>query len=63
VTTETPMPAHPIPRDMAGASPLAIILSATFVQHQPLNRRSATYAGETIEIDVSTLADWAGAYV
>jgi hypothetical protein len=29
--------------------------------HLPLTRQSATYAGEGIELDVSTLADWVGA--
>jgi transposase len=29
----------------------------------PLNRQSATYAREGIEIDASTLADWVGAVV
>jgi len=29
--------------------------------HLPLNRPSATYAREGIDLDVSTLADWVGA--
>jgi transposase len=30
---------------------------------RPLNRQSAAYAREGVEIDVSTLADWVGATV
>jgi transposase len=40
---------------------LAIILEAKFGQHLPLNRQSETFAHEGIELNVSTLADWAGA--
>ena len=39
------------------------ILASKFFLHQPLNRQSATYAREGVEIDVSTLADWVGASV
>jgi transposase len=61
--TEPPAPSHPIPRGFAGPSLLAMILTAKFLLHQPLNRQSATYAREGIEIDTSTLADWVGASV
>jgi transposase len=59
--TQPPAPFHPIPRARAGASLLAMILYAKFGEHQPLNRQSASYAREGIELDTSTLADWVGA--
>jgi transposase len=61
--TQPPAPFHPIPRARAGASLLAMILYAKFGEHQPLNRQSASYAREGIELDTSTLADWVGACV
>ncbi len=59
--TQPPAPFHPIARGRAGASLLAMILYAKFGEHQPLNRQSASYAREGIELDTSTLADWVGA--
>jgi transposase len=59
--TQPPSPFHPIARARAGASLLAMILYAKFGEHQPLNRQSASYAREGIELDTSTLADWVGA--
>jgi transposase len=38
-------------------------LLAMILLHQSLNRQSAAYAREVVEIDVSTLADWVGATV
>jgi transposase len=61
--TEPPAPSHPIPRGFAGPSLLALILVGKFADHQPLNRQSAAFAREGIEIDTSTLADWVGACV
>lgn len=61
--TEPPAPSHPIPRGFAGPSLLAMVLVAKFLLHQPLNRQSATYAREGVEIDPSTLADRVGASV
>jgi transposase len=61
--TEPPAPSRPIPRGLAGPSLLAMVLSAKFLLHLPLNRQSAAYAREGVEIDVSTLADWVGACV
>jgi transposase len=46
-------PFHPIARGRAGASLLAMILYAKFGEHQPLNRQSASYAREGIELDTS----------
>src|SRR5580704_17855661 len=58
--TEPPAASHPIPRGFAGPSLLAMILAAKFLDHQPLNRQSAAFAREGVEIDTSTLADWVG---
>ena len=54
-------PSHPIPRGFAGPSLLAMILVGKFCDHLPLNRQSAAFAREGVELDVSTLADWVGA--
>ena len=58
--TEPPAPFHPIPRGFAGPSLLAMILVGKFADHLPLNRQSAAFAREGIELDESTLADWVG---
>jgi transposase len=59
--SQAPAPFHIIARARAGASLLAMILYAKFGEHQPLNRQSASYAREGIDLDTSTLADWVGA--
>jgi transposase len=59
--TQPPAPSHPIARGRAGPSLLAHILFSKYGLHLPLNRQSAVYAREGIELDVSTLADWVGA--
>ena len=59
--SQPPAPFHPIARGRAGASLLAMILYEKYGNHQPLNRQSAGFAHEGIELDVSTLADWVGA--
>jgi transposase len=61
--TEPPAPSHPIPRGFAGPSLLAMILVGKFGDHLPLNRQSAAFAREGIEIEDSTLADWVGGCV
>src|SRR5579863_7597746 len=61
--TEPPAPSHPIPRGLAGPSLLAMILVGKFGDHLPLNRQSAAFAREGIELDDSTLADWVGGCV
>ncbi len=61
--TEPPAPSHPIPRGFAGPSLLAMILVGKFADHLPLNRQSAAFAREGIELDTSTLADWVGGCV
>src|SRR5260370_20849054 len=59
--TQPPAPSHPIARGRAGPMLLANVLVSTYCLHLPLNRQSATYAREGIELEVSTLADWVGA--
>ncbi len=59
--TQPPAPSHPIARGRAGPGLLAHILFAKYGLHLPLNRQSATYAREGVDLDVSTLADWVGA--
>ena len=59
--SQAPAPFHVIARARAGASLLAMILYAKFGEHQPLNRQSASYTREGIDLDTSTLADWVGA--
>ncbi len=59
--TQPPAPSHPIARGRAGPMLLAHILFAKYCLHLPLNRQSAAYAREGIDLDVSTLADWVGA--
>src|SRR5438309_1021462 len=59
--TQPPAPSHPIERGRAGAMLLAHVLFAKYGLHLPLNRQSAAYAREGIDLSVSTLADWVGA--
>ena len=61
--TEPPASSHPIPRGFAGPSLLAMILVGKFGDHLPLNRQSAAFAREGVELDDSTLADWVGGCV
>ena len=56
--------ARPIAPDRpwaCGLKLLAHILFSKYGLHLPLNRQSAVYAREGIDLDVSTLADWVGA--
>jgi transposase len=59
--TQPPAPSHPIARGRAGPNLLAHVLFSKYGLHLPLNRQSAVYVREGIELDVSTLADWVGA--
>jgi transposase len=61
--TQPPAPSHPIARGRAGPNLLALVLVSKYGHHLPLNRQSAIYAREGVELDVSTLADWVGAAV
>ncbi len=57
---EAPAPFHPIARGRAGPDLLAEVMFGKYGLHLPLNRQSACFAREGIELDVSTLADWVG---
>jgi transposase len=59
--TQPPAPSHPIARGRAGPILLAHVPFSKYCLHLPLNRQSAAYAREAIELGVSTLADWVGA--
>jgi transposase len=59
--TQPPAPSHPIARGRAGPHLLAQVLFGKYGLHLPLNRQSAAFAREGIDLDVSTLADWVGA--
>jgi transposase len=59
--TQPPAPSHPIERGRAGPKLLAHVLFSKYGLHLPLNRQSAVYAREGIDLEVSTLADWVGA--
>jgi transposase len=57
---QTPAPFHVTPRGFIGPNLLATILYDKFGQHQPLNRQSARFAHEGIDLSLSTLADQVG---
>ena len=59
--SQPPAPFHPIPRGWAGPSLLAMVVFEKYGQHQPLNRQAERYAGEGVELSLSTLADQVGA--
>jgi len=59
--TQVPAPFHPIARGRAGPQLLAQILFGKYRAHLPLNRQSEIYAGEGVDLSISTLADWVGA--
>jgi transposase len=59
--TQPPAPSHPIARGRAGPQLLADILFGKYGAHLPLNRQSDIFAGEGVDLDVSTMADWVGA--
>jgi transposase len=60
--TQPPAPSHPIARGRAGPHLLAQVLFGKYGLHLPLNRQSAAFAREGIELDVSTLADWSRSF-
>ena len=57
---EAPAPFHPIARGRAGPKLLAEVMFGKYGLHLPLNRQSACFAREGIDLDVSTLAGWVG---
>jgi transposase len=60
VITQAPAPAMPTPRGRATPALLAHVLVSKFLDHLPLYRQSEIYAREGVDLDRSTLADWAG---
>jgi transposase len=59
--SQAPAPFHVIARGRSGPKLLAMILYNKFALHQPLNRQSACYAREGLDLPLSTLADEVGA--
>ncbi|ESX84268.1 IS66 family transposase, partial [Mesorhizobium sp. LNJC405B00] len=58
--TQPPAPFHVTPRGFIGPQLLATILFDKFGMHAPLNRQSARFKAEGIELPLSTLADQVG---
>ena len=54
------LPELPIPQGNAGASLIAHILTAKYLEHMPLYRLSKRFERESIRIAPSTLSDWVG---
>jgi transposase len=57
--TQAPAPAMPAPRGRATPATLAHLLVSKYCNHLPLYRQSEIYAREGLELDRSTLGDWA----
>jgi transposase len=55
-----PVPAAAIDKSIAGASVLANVVVAKYVDHQPLYRQESIYARMGVEISRSTQAGWIG---
>ena len=53
-------PSRPIERGGAGPGLLAHVLVSKYCDHLPLYRQSEMYAGQDVELERSTLADWVG---
>ena len=58
--SQPPAPFHATPRGFIGAQLLATILFDKFGMHIPLNRQSARFKCERIDLPLSTLADQVG---
>ena len=58
--TQPPAPFHVIARGHVGASVLAMILYDKYALHQPLNRQSAEFEREGVDLGSSTLGDHVG---
>jgi transposase len=61
--TQPPAPFHVIARGHVGASVLAMILYDKYALHQPLNRQSAEFKREGVDLGSSTLGDHVGSAV
>ena len=58
--SQAPAPFHVITRGHVGASVLAMIIYDKYALHQPLNRQSAEFEREGVELVPSTLGDHVG---
>jgi transposase len=58
--TQSPAPARPIARSLAGPALLAHVLVSKYCDHLPLYRQSEIYGRVGVELERSTLADWVG---
>lgn len=58
--SQPPAPFHATPRGLIGPTLLATILFDKFGMHIPLNRQSARFSNEGIDLPLSTLADQVG---
>ena len=54
------LPSRPIERGRPGPGLIAHVLVSKYADHLPLYRQSQIYAREGLELERSTLADWAG---
>ena len=61
--SQAPAPFHVIARGHVGASVLAMILYDKYALHQPLNRQSAEFEREGVDLGSSTLGDHLGSGV
>jgi transposase len=57
---QAPVPSLPIEKGVPGAGLLAHVLVSKFADHLPLYRQSQIYAREGVDLERSTMADWAG---
>jgi len=58
--TQAPAPAMPTPHGRATPGMLSHLLVSKYCDHLPLYRQSEIYARDGVELDRSTLCDWAG---
>ncbi|HZA66153.1 MAG TPA: transposase, partial [Geminicoccaceae bacterium] len=57
---QAPLPSRPIERGRPGPGLLAHVLVGKFADHLPLYRQSRIFERDGIDLDRSTLAEWAG---
>jgi transposase len=56
-----PKPAQPIDKGLPGPGLLAHVITAKYLDHQPLHRQESMLARNGVELSRSTLADWMAA--
>jgi len=57
---QAPAVGRPIARSYAGPGLLSRIMTAKYLDHQPLYRQSQIYAREGVELPETTMGDWVG---